>query len=187
MTRPTRNRLLFAAFWLACLVLGNVLPDVVRVVFIALILGAAAFSYAVSSRFFAGRRHLKTKQWVDAIAAFQSFEQELERTSWKRTFSWLAAGIYTRDPVAIARNNVGVVHLENGKLDLAEASFRSALERDRDYAVPHLNLGVAAARRGDGKVMEAELAEAQRLGLTKKKALASVRALLVSRDTRSAG
>jgi len=175
MSRPTRNRLAFAAFWVACLVLGNVLPGTVRLPFIVLLLAAAAFSYAVSREFFAGRRALKKKRWVDAIQSFQAFEQELQRSEWKRRFSWLAAGIYTRDPVAIARNNIGVVHLENGKLDLADASFRSALERDRDYAVPHLNLAVVAAKRGDRSAMEASLTEAQRLGLKNKKAIAKVR------------
>ena len=179
MTRPTKNRLLFAGFWVVCLVLGNVLPDEIRLPFVLLIFALAAVSYVVSRRFFAGRRHLKKKQWVDALTSFQAFEQELDSSSWKRRFSYLASGIYTRDPVAIARNNIGVVHLENGKLELAEAGFRSALERDGEYAVPHLNLAVIAAKRGDSASMEQRLADAQRLGLTDKKALAKVRSALV--------
>ncbi len=175
MTRPARNRLLFAAFWVACLILGNVLPAMLRLPFVALILGAAGFSYFVAHEFFAGRRALRKKRWMDAIASFQSFEQELQRSEWKRRLSFLAAGIYTSDPVAIARSNIGVVHLENGKLELAEAAFRSALERDKDYAVPHLNLAVVATKRGDKATMETELAEAQRLGLTNKKVIAKVR------------
>lgn len=180
MTRPTKNRLLFAGFWAVCLVLGNVLPDEIRLPFVLIIFALAAFSFVVSRRFFAGRRYMKKKQWVDALSAFQAFEQELGASSWKRHFSYLASGIYTRDPVAIARNNIGVVHLENGKLDLAEAGFRSALERDNDYAVPHLNLAVIAAKRGDSASMEQRLGEAQRLGLTDRKAHAKVRAAFVS-------
>ena len=178
MTRPTRNRLLFAGFWVVCLILGNVLPEVIRLPFVAGIFVLAGISYAVSRQFFAGRRHLKKKRWVDAITAFQAFEQELTAASWKRSFSFLASGIYTRDPIAIARNNVGVVHLENEKLELADAAFRSALERDKDYAVPHLNLAVIAAKRGDAAAMDAGLKEAERLGLTDAKAHAKVRAAL---------
>ncbi len=178
MTRPTRNRLLFAAFALGCIFVGNYLPEPVRWTFVAVILAAAATSYVVSRQFFAGRRALKKKQWVEAITAFQAFEQQLTASAWKQRLSFLAAGMYTSDPVAIARNNVGVVHLENAKLDLAEAAFRSALERDRDYAVPHLNLAVAAARRGNAEAMEASLADAQRLGITNKKVLRKVREAL---------
>ena len=58
MSRPARNRLAFAAFWVVCLVLGNVLPDVARLPFVALILLAALVSFIVSRRFFAGRRAL---------------------------------------------------------------------------------------------------------------------------------
>jgi hypothetical protein len=178
MSRPTRNRLLFAGFWITCLVLGNVLPHAVRLPFVLAVLAFAAASYVVSRQFFAGRRHLKKKRWVDAITSFQAFEAELLQSEWKRRFSWLAAGIYTLDPVAIARNNIGVVHLENGKLELADAAFRSALERDRDYPVPHFNLALVAAKRGDQAAMESELAEAARLGVTNQKAHAKVRAAL---------
>jgi tetratricopeptide (TPR) repeat protein len=180
MTRPTRNRLLFAAFALVCIVVGNYLPEPVRWTFVAVILAAGTTSYVVSREFFAGRRALKRRQWVEALTAFQAFEHELAASAWKQRLSFLAAGMYTSDPVAIARNNVGVVHLENAKLDLAEAAFRSALERDRDYAVPHLNLAVAAARRGNAEAMEAALADAQRLGITNKKVLRRVREALIT-------
>lgn len=178
MKRPARNRVLFAAFWAACLVLGNVLPDLARLPFVLLTLSLAAVSFVVARQFFVGRRHLKKKRWVDALTAFQAFETELAASPWKRRLSWLAAGVYTRDPVAIARNNVGVIHLENDKLELAAAAFRSALERDADYAVPHLNLAVVAAKRKDAGAMEASLKEADRLGLSSAKAHAKVRAAL---------
>jgi hypothetical protein len=70
----------------------------------------------------------------------------------------------------------GVVHLENNKLELAEAAFKNALEKDPLYAVPHLNLAVVAARRNDRAAMDVHLAEAARLGLTNKRAHARVRA-----------
>jgi hypothetical protein len=178
MKRPTRNRLLFAAFWVACLVLGNVLPALVRLPFVLLVLGLASVSFVVARQFFAGRRHLRKKRWVEAITRFQAFEAELQQSAWKRRLSWLASGVYTTDPVALARNNVGVIHLEKEKLDLAEQALHSALERDAQYAVPHLNLAVVAAKRGDRATMDSELAEAARLGLADAKAHAKVRAAL---------
>ena len=173
MSRPARYRLLFSILCIACLVL----PDVIRLPFLALLLALTATSFIVARRFFSGRRQLKKREWMEAIVSFQAFEAELSQTPWKRTMSWLAAGVYTRDPIAIARNNIGVVHLENGKLDLAAQAFTSALERDAGYAVPHLNLAVVAAKRGDAAALETELGEARRLGITSKKVHAKVRAL----------
>jgi hypothetical protein len=176
MSRPARYRLLFSMLCIACLVL----PDVIRLPFLGAVLVLTVSSYAVAHRFFAGRRALKKKQWIDAVSSFHAFEAELTQTPWKRTMSWLAAGVYTRDPIAIARNNIGVVHLENGKLDLATASFRSALELDARYAVPHVNLAVVAARQNDSATMEKELAEATRLGLGSKRVHQRVRAALTA-------
>jgi hypothetical protein len=173
MTRPTRNRLVVGAAAIACLLLGNLL----RGPFVLLLVAATLTSYVAAYDFFAGRRHLKKKRWMDAIDRLQRFEEKVAKSALRRRLSFLATGVYSSDPIAIARNNVGVVHLENGKLELAERSFSSALERDSLYAVPHLNLAVVAAKRGDEGAREQRLSEAARLGLNQKKVHARVRAV----------
>jgi hypothetical protein len=120
VTRPARNRLLIAAFWLGFLVLGNVLWAPLRVPVVLLLLALSLASFIVSRDFFAGRRAMRRKEWVDALVAFERFETQLQLPG-RRRFSWLASGIYSFNAAAIARNNCGVVHLENGKLDLADA------------------------------------------------------------------
>jgi hypothetical protein len=172
VTRPKRNRLLLVALCLLFIALGRYAGIPLG----ALVLAAGLASFIASRDFFAGRRALRQKRWVDALRSLQRFEAQLTSPG-RRALSWLAASVYSFDAVAIARNLVGVVHLENGKLDLAEAAFRSALQSDPLYAVPHLNLAVVAARRGDRPQMEAQLGQATRLGLTSKKAHANVRAL----------
>ncbi len=120
---------------------------------------------------------MRRKQWVDALMAFERFETQLKSPG-RRRLSWLASGIYSFDAAAIARNNCGVVHLENGKLELAEAAFQTALARDPLYAVPHLNLAVVAAKRGNAQAMQQHLDDAKRLGLSNRRAHAKVRAAL---------
>ena len=178
MTRPNRNRLLIGGFVVGCLLLGNFLPIAWRAPFVLTLLLLSLVSFAFARDFFIGRRHIKKQRWMEAILCFQRFESQLLSSALRRRLAWLAAGIYSFDPVAIARNNVGVVHLENGKLELAEAAFRSALERDPPYAVAHLNLAVVAARRSDKATMEQQLTHASRLGLTQRKIHARVRAAL---------
>jgi hypothetical protein len=177
VTRPARNRLLIACFWVGFLVLGNVLWPPLRVPAVLLLLALSLASFIVSRDFFVGRRAMRRKAWVDALMAFERFEAQLESPA-RRRLSWLASGLYSFDAAAIARNNCGVVHLENGRLDLAEASFHAALARDALYAVPHLNLAVVAAKRGSAAVMEQHLAEGKRLGLSNRRAHAKVRAAL---------
>jgi Flp pilus assembly protein TadD len=171
MTRPNRNRLLVVALCLVCLAAGNL----VGVPLAGVLFVAALTSYIASRELFAARRALRQKRWVDALMGLQRFEAQLTSPA-RRALSWLAVSLYTFDARAIARNLTGVVHLENGNLDLAQAAFQSALQLDALYAVPYLNLAVIAARRKDTAAMESHLAQAARLGLTNKKAHAKVRA-----------
>lgn len=178
MTRPNRNRLVIALFWLGSLALANALPGNARIAFVVIVIAATAISYSVAADFFAGKRYLRKKQWVEALTAFRTFEDKLTASPGRQKLAWLAWGVYSLDPIAVARNGTGVVHLENGKLELAEAAFFSALARDGSYAVPHVNLAVVAARRKDAAVMEQQLAEAARLGVTSAKVAKKVRAAL---------
>jgi hypothetical protein len=170
MTRPARNRLLLLALCAVCIALGSVagVP-----LFITLLV-AAAVSYITARDVFAARRAIRQRRWVDALMSLQKFEAKPP----PRPLCWLTMSTYSFEPVAIARNLSGIVHLENNNLDLAQAAFQSALAKDPLYAVPQLNLAVVAARRKDTAAMERHLAEAKRLGLSGKKAHARVRALL---------
>jgi hypothetical protein len=169
MTRPARNRLLLVTLCLAFIATGRWIGVYLG---IAVLLAALA-SFFTAREFFAARSAMRSQRWVDALTGFQRFEAS---SGSRGPLSWLAMSLYSFDPVAIARNMSGVVHLENGKLDLAEAAFKSSLQKDPGYAVPHLNLAVVAARRKDRAAMDVHLAEAARLGLTSKRAHARVRA-----------
>jgi|GEM_PF-7098322 len=46
-------------------------------------------------------------------------------------------------------NNIGVIYMEQGKLDEAEASIERALKIDPDYTAAKMNLGLIYSKRGD--------------------------------------
>ena len=54
----------------------------------------------------------------------------------------------------IHRFNLGVLHLEAGRVDLAEVAFRAVLDQEEDYDPAWLNLGIIA--KGQGKLEDAE-------------------------------
>lgn len=65
--------------------------------------------------------------------------------------------------MAAARNTLGAVRLEQGRLDDARTHFSKALELDPGYGVPWGNLAVLAAMTGDrAKAEEARLEAAKR-------------------------
>ena len=45
--------------------------------------------------------------------------------------------------------NIGVIYMEQGKLDEAEASFEKALKIDPEYTAAKMNLGLIYSKRGD--------------------------------------
>jgi tetratricopeptide (TPR) repeat protein len=60
-------------------------------------------------------------------------------------------GIYViEDPLsAHQRNELGFIYENQGKLDLAEKEYRLAAKRDKNWAVPHFNLGNVYFKMGD--------------------------------------
>jgi lipoprotein NlpI len=73
------------------------------------------------------------------------------------------AALEVRSSYPPALTNLGNLLLEAGDLTAAIAQYQSAIAGDRDYAVAHLNLGVAYKRAG--RIAEAvrSLRQAQRL------------------------
>ena len=59
-----------------------------------------------------------------------------------------AAALEAHPCYAPALTNLGSLLLEEGRLEEAIAHYERAVKSDRDYAVAHLNLGVAYKRAG---------------------------------------
>lgn len=180
MTRPTRSLVFFATFTVAAFVLAPTLPDVAIWTLAALGLAVLMVALLAGKSFFLGRSAMRAGRWDDAFQAFQTFHDQQLGRGWQARLSFLFAGIYTADGVALALNNQGAVRLNQRQLDEAEALFRKALARDRQYAMPHVNLAIVAAMRGDAATAEAESTRARELGFRRRGLQQAVRAALAA-------
>jgi tetratricopeptide (TPR) repeat protein len=89
-------------------------------------------------------------------------------------------------PPAVDHNREGVVLLEAGDLDAAEARFRLALEYHPRFAEPRANLGLVLLRRGDLDGAENELRTAIALDPAFDEAWSGLGVVLEARGDRAA-
>jgi tetratricopeptide (TPR) repeat protein len=142
-------------------------PDAVSWGLSAVLLPLIALALWVTAPLNRARSLLARKDYEGAVTALAAFEAALA-TSWKRALASRAVGFYSSNPRAVARNTLGGVRLEQGKLDEAETHFASALELDPLYGVPWGNRAVLAAMRGDAAAAEAARLEAAERGFAPK-------------------
>lgn len=113
-----------------------------------------------------GRRLLGEGRFQESLRHSRQFLALLERQPWRRGLWWLAWAFYTRDPKAMALNNVGAALIELGDWDAAEEPLRQAAELDAEYPLPHYNLAVIAELRRDEVAMREHAATAVALGFS---------------------
>ncbi|MEW5743289.1 MAG: hypothetical protein AB1938_30550 [Myxococcota bacterium] len=182
MTRPRRNLLFILLFVGAALFFAPRLPDVV--LWPAAGLGAAliAVSFAAGRHLFKGRSLMSQGKWDDAALELAAFEQEQSQPGWRRRLAFLFVGTFSSNGLAVARATLGALRLEQGRLDEAERHLTRALEADAGYAVPHANLALLAARRGDAATAETHRAHAHRLGFRRRSFDAALKAALARKS-----
>jgi tetratricopeptide (TPR) repeat protein len=159
---------LLLLFVVGALAVAPRLPDVA--LWTAAGLGAAIItvSLAAGRHLFRGRWLMKQKRWDDAAVALAAFEREQAQGGWRRALAFLFVGTFSSNGLAVAQATLGAVRLEQGRLDEAEAHLRRALEVDPDYAVPHANLALLAAMRGDAAGAQTHRARAHQLGFRRR-------------------
>jgi tetratricopeptide (TPR) repeat protein len=99
--------------------------------------------------YFQARDLMRKKDWERAAVAMAGYEQQQSAGGWPGRLAFLYVGFYSYDGVAVARNNLGAIRLEQQRLDDAKRHFERALERDARYAMPWANLAIIAARQHD--------------------------------------
>lgn len=164
MTRPARNWLLVALFIAATFAVAPRLPDAVTWTVAALGLPVVLVAWWVTAPFHRARARLARRDFDAAATELAAFEVSLTASPWKRALASLAVGLHTANPLAAARNTLGAVRLEQGRLDDARTHFEAALAQDPGYGVPWGNLAVLAAMAGDATKAEAARAQAAALG-----------------------
>jgi len=168
VSRPARNRLLMAVFVVVMVLVTRRLPDEVTWASTAVFVPLVALALWVTLPFQRARSLLAKRQFDDAATELAAFEKSLVESGWRRAFASLAVGFYTSHPLAAARNTLGAVRLEQGRVDDAATHFSAALEHDALYAVPWANRAVLAAMKGDRAAAEEARQKAASLGYAPK-------------------
>ncbi len=147
--RPQRNLALSVVLLVAAVALARRLDDEQQWVLSALGLGVVLAVGLLGRPYFQARDLMRQKDWERAATAMAGFEHQQTTSAWRRRLAFLYVGFHSYDGVAVARNNLGAIRLEQQRLDDAQRHFERALESDPGYAMPWANLAVVAAKRHD--------------------------------------
>ena len=113
---------------------------------------------------FRGRRDLDRQDPAAALAHFNAFLATVQAQPWRKLVLWLSWSFYTPSVEAMTWNNIGAAQMGLGDKAAAEAAWSEALALDPKYPVPHANLALIAATRGDQVAAERHLEKARALG-----------------------
>lgn len=113
---------------------------------------------------FRGRSCLDRDEAESALAHFNSFLSTIKAQPWRRHALWLSWSVYTPDVEAMTWNNIGSAKFGLGDLAAAEGAWNHALSLDPLYPLPHANLALAAATRGEEVAAKRHFGEARALG-----------------------
>ena len=150
MTRTAKHKLQYFVatlgyFSVAGLLIWWIEPTPVALIGIGLVLlGRGRISGILYRDLFTSRRLLESGDFENSIVASERFIERANAKPRLRKVGLWKGGIYTRDAIAMATNNIGAAYLELGELELAERALHEALEMDPEYPLPHWNLAMVA-------------------------------------------
>ena len=113
---------------------------------------------------FRGRVELDRNNPSAALSHFERFLLLVQSQPWRKPALWLSWSTYTPNVEAMTLNNIGSAHLALGNEGAAIDAWRRALELDRLYPIPLVNLSVVEEARGSTARAAECLSEARRLG-----------------------
>lgn len=113
---------------------------------------------------FRARRLLEAGRVEESAEHSRLFIEYVRRHPRLKRLIWLSWPIYTPDPEAMAWNNLGIARLQTGNFASASEAFRTALELDPEYPLPHYNQAMERTLAGDQVGAARCLEQAIRLG-----------------------
>ncbi len=117
--------------------------------FVAGVIAAAAYEKAMDFKQWRGYLRLACLFIALSVTVFLSYSTVKQIGIWKNSGAFWNY-VIQREPlrVPIAYNNLGLVYMNEGRVDLAIEQYRMALNLRKDYAEAHYNLGNAYAAKG---------------------------------------
>jgi len=113
-----------------------------------------------------GLKYLNDGDFARSKQHSQNFVVQVRRSPWLKQLIWLASSAYSRDPEAMALNNLGAAQI--GMMDYAEGreALLEAIALDDKNPLPYYNLSLLATRTGQAAEAAVWLGQAKALGYT---------------------
>jgi tetratricopeptide (TPR) repeat protein len=111
-----------------------------------------------------GLRLFNARQFAESKRHSARFLAEVRRKPWLKHLIWLGSGSYSRDPEAMALNNLGGAESSLGEFDQARQHLEEAIAVDPKCPLPYHNMGVLLKRTGEADAAVWWFDEARRLG-----------------------
>ena len=104
---------------------------------------------------FRGLHLLNAKDFVGSKRHSELFLNQLRDRRWLKKLIWLGTSTYSRDPEALALNNLGAAEIGLGEFESARGHLDASIAVDGENPLPYFNIGVLLCAEG-------ELAEARK-------------------------
>jgi tetratricopeptide (TPR) repeat protein len=114
-----------------------------------------------------GLRLLNAKQYAESKKYSQRFLVTLKNRPWLKKLIWLGSGTYSRDPEAMALNNLGAAEIALGEFENAQAHLNAAISTDPLNPLPYFNLGALFTSLENPREAGAWFAKAVNLGYSR--------------------
>ena len=161
MKRPQRNLLLFVFILCIPLIADKLGVQKYALVFSSSMVILILVIGLLGKDYFIARYKTKQRDWEGAINRYQKFETFLTRLRIGNFYIPVCYSLYTYNGFALVKNNIAHILMNTQELQGAKQLLLEALELDKLYALPHVNLAVIAAIEGnaDEALREADLAK----------------------------
>ncbi len=103
----------------------------------------------------------------EAEKAFHKFLADIQERPWIKKLIFLSWGMFTPDIEAMTWNNLGVISMEQGRLEEAKEALEKVVLMDPECPLPYNNLAIIAAAKGDETEAKALFEKSQKLGYTR--------------------
>jgi tetratricopeptide (TPR) repeat protein len=113
-----------------------------------------------------GLRLLNAKQYQESKRHSELFLEEIGRRPWMRHLIWLGSGSYSRDPTAMALNNLAAAEIGLAQFDLARDHLNASIHVDGSNPLPYHNMAALLSKTGRQEEALVWLERARERGLS---------------------
>ncbi len=114
-----------------------------------------------------GLRLLNERNFAESRRHSELFLAHLKQRPWLKSLIWLGSSTYSRDPEALALNNLGAAELMLGELDAARKHLNDSIAVDGQNPLPFFNMGNLYVALDDQESAASWFSKAVALGYSK--------------------